>query len=64
MDTTYRKGDRVQVTGKGRTANWARGLLGTVESTRQDRVYVQWDVAPTLIDEMDLDEVKKVAHVS
>ena len=63
MDT-YRKGDRVQVTGKGRTANWGRDLLGTVQSTQGNRVYVQWDVARSLIDEMERDEIKKVSHVS
>lgn len=63
MDT-YRKGDRVQVTGKGRTAFWPHYLKGTVEDTRQDRVYVRWDGTAFTSDEMARDEVKKVQDVS
>jgi DNA replicative helicase MCM subunit Mcm2 (Cdc46/Mcm family) len=63
MDT-YRKGDRVQVTGKGRTANWPRYLRGTVMGKYRAVVYVQWDHAAFTLDEMERDEIKKVSHVS
>jgi hypothetical protein len=62
--TTYRKGDRVQVTATGRTAFWPHYLKGTVEETWQDRVYVRWDGTAFTSDEMARDEVKKVQDVS
>ena len=62
--TTYRKGDRVQVTATGRTANWPHTLKGTVEDTWQDRVYVRWEGTSFTSDEMTTDEVKKVSSAS
>ena len=62
--TTYRKGDRVQVSGHGRTASWQRNMVGTVTETRGVRVYVKWDGTLYLEDEMTRIELKKVSHVS
>lgn len=63
MDT-YHKGDRVQVTGEGRTARWPRSRRGTVVSLWRDGVTVKWDHLAFTLDDMNLNEVKKVSHVS
>jgi hypothetical protein len=54
----YAKGDRVQVTGEGRTETWPRTLSGTVTGTTAEAVYVRWDWARFTEDEMEPGEVR------
>jgi hypothetical protein len=51
-----RKGDRVQTSGRGRTARWPR-QTGRVSRRRGNAVFVYWDGAGLVEDEMDVDEV-------
>jgi len=61
MDTTYRKGDRVQVSGHGRTAKYPRNMVGTVTEVRgKYGVFVRWDGTLYLNDQMTPAELKKV----
>lgn len=61
----YHKGDRVQITGEGRTANWRWSTTGTVEGVMGGRVYVRWDNTHFCFsDEMTPNEIKKVQDVS
>ena len=57
VTSPYQAGDRVRVTGRGRTETWPRYLSGTVEATDDGVVYVRWDRA-AFSDERSLDEVK------
>lgn len=54
-----KKGDRITITGHGRTANWTDRARyeGTVTMRRGDRVFVHWDNT-SFEDEMDIKEVK------
>jgi hypothetical protein len=54
---TYRKGDRITVTGYGRTARWGN-IAGTVTRATKRSVFVHWDGCHFTEDEMDYAEVK------
>ena len=56
--TTYYKGDRITVTGIGRTATWGN-CIGTVTRATKRSVYVVWDNTH-FEDEMRYQEVKPV----
>ena len=45
MPTTLKPGDRVTITGAGRTGKWPP-TIGTVTAVRRNRVYVHWDGEP------------------
>ena len=62
MNANYSEGDRVQVTGKGRTAYWNPHRKGTVEGTRSEYVYVRWDGTEHTVNQMDRIEVQKVSR--
>lgn len=52
-----KKGDRVTITGYGRTQFWPKITVGTVTKRRGTQVYVQWDKT-SFEDQMDMKEVK------
>ncbi len=53
-----RKGDRVQTSGRGRTAQWPR-QTGRVSRRQGNAVFVYWDGGSGLVeDEMDVNEVE------
>jgi hypothetical protein len=54
--TTFHKGQRVTVSGIGRTAGWGH-LTGTVTKATKRAVYVQWDRC-IVNDEMQPQELK------
>lgn len=54
-----KKGDRITITGHGRTGTWPKGTIGTVTRKRGDSVYVYWDKTH-FEDEMDIKEVKVI----
>jgi len=58
-NSTYRKGDRITVSGIGRTAKWGN-IAGTVVRATKRSVYVVWDRC-SFEDEMDHEEVKPLA---
>ena len=41
--TNLKRGDRIQTTGAGRTANWQHTYHGTVTRRRGNSVFVAWD---------------------
>lgn len=53
-----RKGDRVEISGEGRTARWGTGLQGTVSFRRGESVFVRWDDTKFTEDQMFLSEVR------
>lgn len=57
---TYRKGNRITVTGVGRTAKWGK-IAGTVVRATKRSVFVRWDGCQFTEDEMDYAEVKLLA---
>ena len=63
MTKRFRKGNRVMISGKGRTAKWTnfKGRKGTVKSTRGNSIMVQWDGLKLLDeDEMSPEELKRI----
>ena len=55
---TLKKGDRVIITGKGKTKKWG-DVVGKVTKRRGNKVFVQWEGTSFPIeDEMDADEVR------
>jgi hypothetical protein len=59
LKEALKKGSRVTTTGVGRTANWGE-QKGTVNRVSAGKVYVTWDGAPHVDDEMSPDEVKEL----
>ena len=57
--TPFKKGDRVTVSGKGRTATWGQPA-GTVTAVRRGAIFIQWDDL-VVNDEMSPDEVEMMA---
>jgi single-stranded DNA-binding protein len=58
-----KKGDRITVTGYGRTKNW-KNIEGIVSHRRKNKVFVVWEGTKFHIeDEMDIREVRKVDGV-
>jgi single-stranded DNA-binding protein len=58
-----KKGDRITVTGYGRTKNW-NNIEGIVSHRRKNSVFVVWEGTKFPIeDEMDIREVRKVDGV-
>ncbi len=63
MKRRFRKGNRVTISGKGRTAKWTnfKQRKGTVKSARGESVFVQWDGLKLLDeDEMSPEELKRI----
>lgn len=54
----FKKGDRVTVSGKGRTATWGQPV-GTVTAVRYRSVFVQWDNL-AVEDQMLAEELTKI----
>lgn len=62
MERKIKKGDRVKVTGIGRTGQWGKAWTegerqGTVTRATKRSVFVAWDET-TFEDQMSIDEVK------
>jgi hypothetical protein len=55
-----KKGDRVQTSGRGRTVRWPH-QTGRVSKRQGNAVFVYWDGAGLVEDEMDVDEVELIA---
>jgi len=51
-----KKGDRITITGYGRTAHWPEDTIGTVTMKRGDSIFVHWDDT-SFEDQMDIKEV-------
>jgi len=56
MATALKPGNRVTITGAGRTGKWSP-TTGTVTTVRRNRVYVHWD-GTMFEDEMQTWEVR------
>jgi small-conductance mechanosensitive channel len=56
--TPFKKGDRVTVSGRGRTAAWGQPA-GTVTAVRYRSVFVQWDNL-AVEDQMLAEELTKI----
>ena len=54
----FKKGDRVTVSGRGRTATWGH-TTGTVTAVRYRSVFVQWDNL-AMEDQMLAEELTKI----
>lgn len=52
-----KKGDRITITGHGRTGHWPKNTVGTVTKKRGARVFVHWDKTH-FEDELHKNEVK------
>ncbi|MCK5601565.1 hypothetical protein KAR91_06850 [Candidatus Pacearchaeota archaeon] len=52
-----KKGDRIIITGVGRTGHWPKRTIGTVTKRRGTSVFVHWDKT-SFEDEMRIEEVK------
>jgi hypothetical protein len=60
IENKVKKGDRITVTGYGRTKNW-KNIEGIVSHRRKNKVFVVWEGTKFHIeDEMDIREVRKV----
>ncbi len=60
MQEFYKQGDKVQASGKGKTARWSKYRIyhGTVVSSSDYYVYVRWD-GTRYDDQMTYEEVDK-----
>jgi hypothetical protein len=59
MERKFKKGDRITVTGQGRTARWGN-IKGRVTRATKRSVFVAWDGTSFIEDQMSVDEVKLV----
>lgn len=57
MERKFKKGDRVTVTGQGRTAGWGN-IQGRITRATKCSVFVAWDGTSFTEDQMSIDEVK------
>lgn len=53
-----KKGERIQTTGKGRTARWGKDQ-GTITRVTKGSVFVRWD-GTHFEDEMEPEEVERI----